>query len=109
MEYAREGVYRKTRSENFFMGLLNGILTFGAGSLFLGGFIGYEISNSNNMGLAGIDYLFYGGVLGAIGGVILACFPPVRRAFTENVFLYYTPTVISLITGLYFTYKIFRV
>ena len=103
----REGVYRKIRSENFFMGLLNGILTIGTGSLFLGGFIGYEISNSNNMRLAGIGYLFYGGVFGAIGGVILACFPPVRRAFTENVFLYYTPTVASFITGLYFVSKIF--
>ena len=101
----REGVYADRKSENW-MGPVNGVLTLGMGGLLLGGGIGVIIAVAQDAGLGGILFALAGGILGGIGGILLACRPEVQRAFTDNPALYYAPTALSVLTAGIFIYRI---
>ena len=97
----REGVYRSNKSKNW-MGVVNGILTMGALGVILGFYIG---ANSYNGPTGSWSNMFGPAVQGAfvsfvslIGGCIIACLAPVRKAFTEIPELYYLPAAGSIIT-----------
>jgi len=106
----REGVYADNKSENF-LGPVNGYLTLTASGFFLGFMIGaanFESSGAWADMFGPVVEGFFGGVIGLIGGVIIACLPPVRRAFTDIPVLYYAPTGMSALAAGIIIFKIWH-
>jgi len=104
----REGIYANNKSANF-LGPVNGVLTLGGSGLAIGfliGAAGFEGSGSWSDMFGPAVNGFIGGIIGFIGGFIIACLPPVRRAFTNIPALYYAPTAISVLTAGIIIFKI---
>jgi ankyrin repeat protein len=90
----REVAFKDDPYKNF-MGWVNGAITLGGSGFFLFGLLSAMAVG----GWEGFISGFFGGVLGAIGGIILASTSSVNRAFIENPLLYYiAPVAISVIT-----------
>ncbi|MDR2719006.1 MAG: ankyrin repeat domain-containing protein, partial [Treponema sp.] len=90
----RSMVFKDNPSDNI-MGPVNGILTLGGAGFFLG----FLMGGSAGDGLGAIGTGFVGGLIGGAAGIIVACLPPVRKAFTDNQILYYTPAALSAVTA----------
>jgi ankyrin repeat protein len=82
----RNVVYKDNPSDNI-MGPLNATLTLGLGCSALGFF----------MGGGDLGAMLVGGIIGGVVGGLLADLPSVKKAFTDNPALYYTPTSLSAV------------
>ena len=98
----RENIYADNKSDNF-MGRVNGALTLGTGFMFLG-FIAGAKHGDNVTERVGSGLL--GGAIGTVVGILIACLPPVYKAFNKYPVLYYTPTALSTIFAGYVIYDI---
>ena len=100
----REAAFKGDPSNNF-MGTANGVMTLGTGGFFAGVLtIGVGLASSStyrgDMAIgAGLGEAIFGGGIGIIAGIIIACLPPVRTVFKENAALYYTPTALSALAA----------
>jgi uncharacterized membrane protein len=106
----REGVYKDNPSANF-MGPVNGFLTLVSSGLFLGFLIGassFEGSGAWADMFGPFISGSIGGIVGLIGGIIVACLPKVREAFKDIPVLYYAPTAISVIGVTIVIFNIWR-
>ena len=106
----REGVYKNNNSENF-MGPVNGFLTLASSGLFLGLLIGansFEGSGAWADMFGPFLYGMVGGIVGIIAGTVVACLPPVWKAFRDIPALYYAPTAISAVGWTIVVFNIWR-
>jgi len=86
----RELIYKDNPSGNI-MGPVNAVLTVGGGGFVLG----FLTGAATGSGLDALGPAVFGALIGGVGGIVIACLPPVRKAFTNNPVLYYTPAVVS--------------
>jgi ankyrin repeat protein len=100
----REGVYANDPYKNW-MGGVNGFFTLAGSGFFLGALIGV---GGGDDGFGKLFIGAFGGLLGFVGGTILACLPAVRSAFNRTSAFYYLPTAISTIAATVVIFNIWR-
>jgi hypothetical protein len=83
----RESAFKDNPSANI-MGPVNGAITLGGSGMVLGFLWGAAVSKG---GWEGLATGLLGAFVGTAAGAIVAMLPPVKRAFTDNPVLYYSP------------------
>jgi ankyrin repeat protein len=109
LNYVTREVLFKNNPRANFMGPINAVLTLGGSGLVLGFIIGARQFEGTGAWADMFGPLITGVIGGAIGilpGILIACLPPVFKAFNKFPALYYIPTAVTAIIASVYIFRI---